>query len=200
MANFYISDTHFGTVNNFDNRTLEHDELIKKNWNSVVTNGDTVYILGDVGRFGGNNDNEKVIQLVATLRGQKVLVSGNHDRINDKRFSQLFKTICDHYELIDNFKGKSCPIVLSHYPILMWNKQHKGAILLYGHTHNSVEDEIYQKSIESLNHYFANETAGGRTDCPQAIAINVGCMKPYMDWTPRRLEELLASRGRKNED
>mgnify|MGYP003302343206 CR=1 FL=1 len=56
--NYYISDIHFGCQNNYEGRTLEHDQLIKKNWNEVVHNNDTVYILGDIGREGNNKENE----------------------------------------------------------------------------------------------------------------------------------------------
>ena len=31
--NYYISDIHFGCQNSFDNRTLEHDTIVKENWN-----------------------------------------------------------------------------------------------------------------------------------------------------------------------
>ena len=73
----------------------------------------------------------------------------------------------------------------------MWNRQHKKNILLYGHTHMTKEDDLFQKSIKTLNNYFKEETDLGRTDCPQCLAINVGCMFPYMNYTPRTLKELL---------
>ena len=42
----------------YEGRTLEHDKIIKENWNRVVHNNDNVYILGDFGKEGGNKDNE----------------------------------------------------------------------------------------------------------------------------------------------
>ena len=57
-TNYYISDLHLNCTNKYEGRTLDHDKLIKENWNHVVTNADTVYILGDIGREGGNKDNE----------------------------------------------------------------------------------------------------------------------------------------------
>lgn len=56
--NYYISDLHLFHKNvtnegsNFDNRPFNtmkkmHD-VIKKNWNSKITNADHVYILGDL--------------------------------------------------------------------------------------------------------------------------------------------------------
>ena len=52
--NYYISDLHLGHSNilRLSNRPFKNiDEMDKKiieNWNSVVTNNDDVYILGDV--------------------------------------------------------------------------------------------------------------------------------------------------------
>ena len=51
---FYISDLHFGHKNilGFDNRPFVdieqmNNELIRR-WNSVVSDGDVVYVLGDM--------------------------------------------------------------------------------------------------------------------------------------------------------
>ena len=190
MSNFYISDTHFGCINKFDHRTLETDKLIKENWNSKVTNGDTVYILGDVGREGNNRENEYLLQILSTLKGKKVLVAGNHDKLEDYRIRQIFSEICYYKEVRDSFKGKTYNLVLSHYPILMWNGQHKEYIHLYGHTHNSTEDTLYQNSLGFINDSFEIMTKMGRTDCPQCRAINVGEMKGYMNHSPQTLETI----------
>ena len=56
--NYYISDIHFNCQNRYEGRTLEHDKIVKENWNRVVNNNDNVYILGDIGREGSNKDNE----------------------------------------------------------------------------------------------------------------------------------------------
>lgn len=55
---YYISDMHFfhknvtKEGNNFDNRPFnsltEMHQYMKEKWNSKITNGDTVYILGDM--------------------------------------------------------------------------------------------------------------------------------------------------------
>ena len=151
--NYYISDLHFFCKSQLDNggvnfdkrsyKTLEEMHYdIKQRWNKKVTNGDHVFILGDIS-MRGYNDN--LVALVAQLKGQKVLVKGNHDDVSDARYKQLFREICDYREVSDSFEGKTYKVVLSHYPILMWNGQHKGAILLYGHTHNSKEDVFFQK-------------------------------------------------------
>ena len=133
--NYYISDIHFGCQNSFDKRTLEYDNIVKENWNRVVTNADTVYILGDIGKIGNNQDTEKLIEIIATLKGRKTLITGNHDILRDIRLRQLFVEVCDYKEIADNYNGMNHKIVMSHYPILFWNGQHKGWLHLYGHVH-----------------------------------------------------------------
>lgn len=193
VLNYYIGDLHFGCQNKFENRTLEHDKIIIDNWNRTVTNADTVYVLGDIGRIGGNKDNEYLCQCISVLKGKKVCVLGNHDDdLKDIRLRQLFAEVCDRKEIIDNYNGMSHKLVLLHSPELFWSQQHKGAILLYGHLHMSDEWEVYKYCLNYVNDFFEGKTKKGYTDCPPAEAYNVGCMLPYMDYTPRTLKEIIA--------
>lgn len=57
---------------------------------------------------------------------------GNHD---DRRIAPLFNSHHERYELLWN--GQL--IVLSHYAHAVWNKSHRGAWMLYGHSHASAE-------------------------------------------------------------
>lgn len=195
--NYYISDLHLFCTSqldnggrNFDGRpyhTLtEMHEDIRNKWNSKITNGDTVYILGDVSKRGKNDE---LVALVATLKGRKVLIKGNHDDLSDYRYRQLFSEVVDYKEITETLHNKSYKIVMSHYPILMWKDQHKGAILLYGHTHNTVEDRFFQQCVAKMNQ---DPSIHHETE-PLFLAINVGCMLPYMNYEPRTLEELLNS-------
>lgn len=196
--NYYISDLHFGCQNKYENRTLEHDKLIKENWNRVVHNNDNVYMLGDIGREGGNKDNEYLCEIISTLKGNKILVQGNHEKLNDNRLRQLFKEIVPYKEITDNYNGINHKLVLCHYPILFWNNQHKGWLHLYGHVHMSDEWEVYKKCLSNVNDFFKDKTMKGYTDCPPAKAYNVGCMLPYMSYQPRTLKEILSSDGAEN--
>lgn len=191
--NYYISDLHLfhSHVIKFDERSFnnieEMNEAILKNWNNKITNGDTVYILGDIAFRTNVADTEKLVALVARLKGRKVLIKGNHDDVSDYRYKQLFSEICDYKEINDNYKGNSMKLVLSHYPILHWKGQHSGTVLLYGHTHVSIEDDYFQYCLWNMKNY------GGiihENDKP-IHAYNVGCMQPYMDYTPRNLEEII---------
>ena len=136
--------------------------------------------------------NEDLIELVAKLKGHKILLKGNHDDLSDYRYVKLFDEICDYKEITDGFDGKSYHLVLSHYPILFWKNQGNDWIHLYAHVHNTYEDEYFQKCIHDMNHSdLFRHKAKGKT----VVAINVGCMKDYMDYEPRTLKELLESRG-----
>lgn len=187
--NYYISDIHFGCQNSYEGRTLEHDKLVKKNWNSVVCNNDDVFILGDIGREGSNKDNEYLCEIISTLKGRKHLIQGNHCKLNDHRIRQLFTEITPYKEIIDNYGGTSYKLVLSHYPILFWNNQHKGWLHLYGHVHASDEWEVYKHCLNYVNDFFKDKTMKGYTDCPPAVAYNVGAV--LLDWTPRTLKEII---------
>ena len=94
--NYYISDLHlFHEASiRFDNRPFgsleEMHEAVVSRWNNKVNNGDTVYILGDMSMRGKKED---LISLVATLKGKKILVKGNHDDVSDYRYKQLFYDI-----------------------------------------------------------------------------------------------------------
>jgi hypothetical protein len=56
---------------------------------------------------------------------------------------------------------------------------------LHGHSHVTAESNIERKITQQL-------LAGGYPE----IIYNVGCMYPYMDYTPRTLEEITARYSR----
>lgn len=193
--NYYIADLHIGCTNSFDGRTLIHDEILVQNWNSVVNNNDTVYILGDIGRVGSNKDNEYVCSILSRLKGRKILILGNHDAagIKDYRIKQLFSEIYDYLEIIDNYNGINQKLVLSHYPIFSWNGCYKDTVLLYGHTHGNFDDNIYQESLEKLRYKvrqlnIENKEVKKFKNLP--YAYNVGAMMGWINYCPRTWEEI----------
>lgn len=185
---YFISDLHLFHTNAlfFDNRPFDDMQhmldAVANNWNSTINNSDTVYILGDVSM----NCTDALIAYIAKLRGHKILVKGNHDDIRDHRYATLFDEICDYKEITEQIDNVSYKLVLCHYPIFSWKNMGRGTILLYGHTHNSKEDQVYQ---ETLHNMAAGECYHIYDKAPKAI--NVGCMKPYIDYKPRTLAEIL---------
>lgn len=162
---------------------------IKEQWNERITGADHIYILGDLAW----KENEETISFVSTLRGNKHLVLGNHDRCKDQRYKQLFVEVVDYKEAKDIVDGKEYYVVMSHFPLAFWNHQHRyrrdreehrnWSVHLYGHVHNSVEEKYYQEFIQRLNEEY-------NIKC---VAKNVGCMLDYMNYTPKTLKEILKS-------
>lgn len=180
--NFYISDLHLGhkRVLRMDDRPFETlDEMnnaIINNWNSRVGNNDTVYILGDIAW-----SNSEAYKVISQLTGTKVLILGNHDKLNDG-LKGLFSEIVDYKVINDNYKGKNNQLVLSHYPIAHWYNQFRNSIHLYGHVHSNKDWIAYKKYGEHCK----------AIDIPFR-AYNVGCMIDYIDYTPRTLDEILSA-------
>lgn len=178
--NFYISDCHFfhGNIIKFDNRPFSsveemNNEMIKR-WNSVVTKQDNVYILGDFS-WGTPRDTKVILDQLA---GAKFLIKGNHDRwVKDGACKKMFQGIYDYKMIVDNNKA----VVMCHYPIMFYQSQHRNAIHLYGHVHNTIEEDLFQQVVSNIKR---------QTDIPMNC-YNVGCMMDYMDYTPRTLEEII---------
>ncbi len=143
--NYFISDTHLGHANVIDlcNRPFadvqEMDNTIIKNWNSVVKNSDTVYIVGDL--VWKTSVAEHYLK---QLKGKKVLIKGNHD-------SELYLTteLKNYFELITNYLEitleETC-ITLCHYPMIEWKNSRKTGTeklgyLIFGHIHNNIKPE-----------------------------------------------------------
>lgn len=194
---YFIGDMHLHNKNqtkegtcNYDGRPFdtveEMNRYFLKHWNKRINNGDTVIIAGDMSMRGRNDE---LIALVSQLRGKKILVLGNHDDVSDYRYAKLFDEICHYKEMTISFGGKAYKIVVSHYPILCWNGQHRGTILLYAHTHNSIEYEFFQKCLTEMNE--SEELSLRRQGGQKIRAINIGAMMPYMGYKPRTLQELL---------
>mgnify|MGYP000744469284 CR=1 FL=1 len=87
MTVWFTSDSHFNHENIIKHSgrpfgSLEEMELALTNkWNDCVSRGDLVYHLGDFALSWGNRDSEAIDELLAKLNGTKILVVGNHDRM-----------------------------------------------------------------------------------------------------------------------
>lgn len=182
--NYFIGDPHIGHENilKYDKRPFssikEHDLEFMKRWNSVVTDEDDVYILGDVSWL----DEDGTIEYYKKLKGKKHLIKGNHDGkiLKNPEFRKLFVEITDYKEL---FLTKKFGIILSHYPIPCFNKHLRGWIHFYAHVHNTFEWDVMLKTKEIFEKEY-----GKKCDM-----YNVGCMMDYINYTPRTLEEILSS-------
>lgn len=135
---YYISDLHLfhDNIIKYEDRpyknVFEMNEDIVKIWNKKVKKEDKVYIVGDFS-FGGPEESNKIL---LRLNGKKYLVSGNHDfHLLSKRLfnKNIFEETNEYQRIRDNGRD----VILFHYPILVWDKQHYGSYHLYGHVHSN---------------------------------------------------------------
>lgn len=138
---YFTSDTHFCHNKDFcyeprGFKTIEEmNEKIFNNWNSIVTDEDDVYHLGDVML----NDDIQGMMYLENLKGKIHIIRGNHDTdTRVERYKQLDNVVEITYATIIKY-GK-LHLYLCHYPTLTANYDddkpwHKNLINLFGHTH-----------------------------------------------------------------
>lgn len=145
-----ISDTHFGHKNivKYENRPENHNELMVRNWNNVISKHSNVLHLGDVFLCPIEIAKEYVKQ----LNGNKWLVLGNHDTRSIQVYEDMGFRIIGEPILKEFDKYK---IIFSHYPVRdLW----KNSFNVHGHIHSkdigTVKDrnQFYNVCVEKINY------------------------------------------------
>lgn len=138
---WFTSDLHFGHKNivKFTNRGEEttaedHDDWLIGLWNNSVHSSDTIYHLGD---FSFHKNVETTMYLLRHLKGNIVLLKGNHDYgANFKEYPNHARvTTKEYYEKQFTVGDKKVQICMFHFPIGSWHKQSYGSWHLHGHSH-----------------------------------------------------------------
>lgn len=187
MSNFYISDLHLGhysAMSRFDRRPFktldEMDNAIIGNINKTVKPHDNLYLIGDVSRY----NSKKTYELLKQINCKNLfLIVGNHDGwVKDSKCKKLLRGIYDLKRIED--KGRI--VVLCHYPMAVWDQSHRGSYHLYGHVHHNIGEDG-----EMTHKILAHDEL--------VNSFNVGCMLPYMGYTPRTLDWIISkSKDSKN--
>ena len=139
---YFTSDLHLGHKNilKLSNRPFgeieHHDDTLIDNYNSIISNEDTCYILGDI---CWNQSYETYKNLFNRLNGKKVVVLGNHDNKQALIRCKKEGLILDVCECKTIQIGKT-RVFLSHYPYREWNGFYNGVYSVYGHTHGNIDD------------------------------------------------------------
>jgi calcineurin-like phosphoesterase family protein len=155
---FFISDTHYHHKSivrgsstwadktgcrDFDSLE-EHDKALVERINGIVGEDDILFHLGDWS-FGG-------FEMIQELRDKIVcknihLILGNHDHHienNRQNCRRNFLSVNHYLELSLNKEM----IIMSHWPMKVWNHAHKGSWHLHGHTHNNLaSDDIWLSGV-----------------------------------------------------
>lgn len=101
--------------------------------NESVGVEDTLWVLGDV--CMGRDKASACMSFLSQLVCRDVrLVRGNHDlRDEEDLLLAGFSEVCDFQQI--GIGGKQ-QVTLCHYPLLSWNRQAAGAMMLHGHIHS----------------------------------------------------------------
>lgn len=155
MSNiWFTSDTHFYHRNiiRFCNRPFadefEMNEKLIANWNTKVKPNDTIYHLGDFG-FA---DVDRLDSILSRLNGKKIYIEGNHDKqMHNSKIRRHFVDMTN-YKVI---RIGSQKIVLFHFPIAEWDKEHGGSFHFHGHVHDrykSPKQRIMDVGVDTWNY------------------------------------------------
>lgn len=118
-----------------DTTPEKHDEWLVDIWNRDVSRHDEVWHLGD---FSFSHNYQMVADFTYKLNGNINLIKGNHDDpdiLNKLKQDGLINNWWDYKEIkIDGTK-----VCLFHFPITVWNQQHRGSWHLHGHSHGNLK-------------------------------------------------------------
>ena len=134
MNVFFTADLHLGhdNIRRHCRRPFETveemDEAIVSNWNKGVAAGDLVYIVGD---FAWRHHN----QHLARLKGKKILIKGNHDKMSEV----CLRNFDEVHQLLARTIEKQL-VVMCHYCMVTWPSSCHGAWHLYGHSHGRIKE------------------------------------------------------------
>ena len=140
---FFTSDTHFGHKNviQFCSRPYETVSEMQRGliegWNSLVSDQDIVFHLGD---FSWWDSNTEIKKICSKLKGKQIYpVPGNHD------LEKGWREVPDRVTILSSVvqlwirdqkdDGLIFKCILSHYPLMTWNKREEGVPNLHGHLH-----------------------------------------------------------------
>jgi calcineurin-like phosphoesterase family protein len=137
---WFTSDLHLGHANiirychrPFDDVDHMDAEIIGR-WNARVSQGDTVFVVGD---FSLSDDRARIQAWRDRLLGRVVLVRGNHDR---RRGFSVFDDVVDlaRVRVHGSALVDTQLLILCHYGLDVWEESHKGSWHLHGHSHGTL--------------------------------------------------------------
>jgi calcineurin-like phosphoesterase family protein len=95
---------------------------------------------------------------------------------------KMFQDIKDYKEITDSSRH----VIMCHYPLLLYKGSYDlNSYMLCGHVHTTRENDFLEKWKKELR-----DTRRYNYDNCGNI-YNVGCMMPWMNYTPRTLEEII---------
>lgn len=160
MKIFFTADTHFGHEKAINyqhngkkirpwNSVVDQDRTLIDNWNTLVSEDDVVYHIGDVCDTSVTN----IGDYIKKLHGKKILIKGNLDLADNPEYLNYFSEVYDEFHVV-NFNDQQ--ILLSHNYTTTDNlNKYNCTLNVHGHLHTDcVQDPRYFcVSLERTNFY-----------------------------------------------
>ena len=195
MSEWFVGDYHFNHANIIKHchrpfATVEEMNVtLIENTNSRVGKGDVLRCLGD----WSLKNAAKYRKLINCPNIH--FIRGNHDREPDRVYRELFTTVKDLNKIKVKLDGVKIEIVLCHYAMRVWNKSHYGALHLHGHSHGTLSDDPYSKSLDVGVDAIAQRAIGmTRDDNNLELWHNQLRAEDYRPINLREVVELMASK------
>lgn len=151
---YFIGDLHFNDsgIIKYENRPFntidEMNNTLIRNWNSTVSDTDTVFVLGDVSLIPST---EELKTIIDKLHGEKHLILGNHDKkLSPASWRKLgFNMVYDYPILYEGF------LILSHEPLYI--NENTPYINIFAHVHGNpiyrtITKNSYCVSVERIKY------------------------------------------------
>jgi calcineurin-like phosphoesterase family protein len=146
MQTFFTSDTHFDDeyglqyFNRPFKSVAEMNQVMVEKWNSLVTDDDTVYHLGDFTL----EDIRHFTKWKNRLNGNLRILPGSHDGpwLKDFVATEKVQVIAPLVSLeLPEIAAEKDPqvIVLCHYSMQVWDRSSHGSWHLFGHSHGKLK-------------------------------------------------------------
>ncbi|MBR2681747.1 MAG: hypothetical protein IKE22_00580 [Atopobiaceae bacterium] len=134
---FFTADLHLGDKTiarwrGFGEDVAAHDEMILAGLVERLTHDDDIWLLGDLCKARVDD----VVQLRKAIPCRRVhVIVGNHDSRSKFVTCGLFDSV-EYYGQIGRVRADGYKFVMSHYPMLDWDRAYHGAYMLHGHIHS----------------------------------------------------------------
>ena len=182
-ADLHIGDGAIAHWRGFGTDVAAHDALVIGGINARVGADDELWILGDVCR--------PRVADVEALRDALVcehvsVIIGNHDTRAKFVTAGGFETV-DYYAHVGKVRREGYKFVLSHYPMLDWDRAYHGSYMLHGHIHSEGAQYNDRNRAQGYFRYDVGVDANGYR--PVSFAQIQAFYQGFEPITPRRDNE-----------
>ncbi len=145
-ADLHIGDQAIARWRGFGTDVGAHDDLLLARLEARLQRDDELWILGDVCKPRV----EDVVNLRAAIPCKSVnVIIGNHDSRAKFVTAGCYNTV-EYYAHVGKQRRDGYRFVLSHYPMLDWDRAYHGAYMLHGHIHSMPSHESSRARHDSV--------------------------------------------------